>query len=263
MASACSRGLTSPHFSVGPSLAQPWQRGRLQRPAAVLRQPLLSCFSVVAHRAGARVRDAALPHRLSAAHTLAWPSRVFSFSLKHGTAVCPAWPYGSYGQEAPPEIEIEIGTPERTRAWTLGAVGWASRLLSARIRKRPPYAPLPLPGAPTHPTLPATPHTPVLLSLSLPAPSRPQVQVCSSTASCRRHLSAWTLFRTFLLRGPPPAHAPSASHSPRRQSRQPPPPVSGPGAVSRSAKRPRGQEAPPLILPYQPELFTITQFTNS
>jgi hypothetical protein len=29
---------------------------RLQRPAAVLRQTLLSCFSVVAHRAGARVR---------------------------------------------------------------------------------------------------------------------------------------------------------------------------------------------------------------
>ncbi len=44
------------------------------------------------------------------------------------------------------EIEIEIGTPERTRAWTLGAVGWASRMLSARIRMRPPYAPLPLPG---------------------------------------------------------------------------------------------------------------------
>jgi hypothetical protein len=66
-----------------PSLAQPWQRGRLQRPAAVLRQPLLSCFSVVAHRAGARVRDAALPHRFSAAHTLAWPSRVCSFSLTH------------------------------------------------------------------------------------------------------------------------------------------------------------------------------------
>jgi hypothetical protein len=43
--SACSRGLTSPHFSAGPSLAQPLQRGRLQRPAAVLRQPLLSCFS--------------------------------------------------------------------------------------------------------------------------------------------------------------------------------------------------------------------------
>jgi hypothetical protein len=35
------------------------------------------------HRAGARVREAALPHRFSAAHTLAWPSRVFSFSLKH------------------------------------------------------------------------------------------------------------------------------------------------------------------------------------
>ncbi len=31
------------------------------------------------------------------------------------------------------EIEIEIGTPERTRAWTLGAVGWASRMLSARM----------------------------------------------------------------------------------------------------------------------------------
>jgi hypothetical protein len=71
VANACSRGLTSPHFSVGPSLAQPWQRGRLQRPAAVLRQPLLSCFSVVAHRAGARVREAALPHRLYAARTLA------------------------------------------------------------------------------------------------------------------------------------------------------------------------------------------------
>ncbi len=40
--------------------------------------------------------------------------------------------------------EIEIGTPERTRAWTLGAVGWASRMLSARIRMCPPYAPLPL-----------------------------------------------------------------------------------------------------------------------
>jgi hypothetical protein len=35
------------------------------------------------HRAGARVREAALPHRFSAAHTLAWPSRVCSFSLKH------------------------------------------------------------------------------------------------------------------------------------------------------------------------------------
>ncbi len=68
---ACSSGLTSQHFSAGPSLAQPWQRGRLQRPAAVLRQPLLSCFSVVAHRAGARVRGAALPHRLYAARTLA------------------------------------------------------------------------------------------------------------------------------------------------------------------------------------------------
>jgi hypothetical protein len=44
------------------------------------------------------------------------------------------------------EIEIEIGTPEQTRAWTLGAVGWASRMLSVRIRTRPPYAPLPLPG---------------------------------------------------------------------------------------------------------------------
>jgi hypothetical protein len=42
VANACSRGLTSLHFSAGPSLAQPWQRGRLQRPAAVLRQPLLS-----------------------------------------------------------------------------------------------------------------------------------------------------------------------------------------------------------------------------
>jgi hypothetical protein len=41
------------------------------------------------------------------------------------------------------EIAIEIGTPERTRSWTLGAVGWASRMLSARIRMRPPYAPLP------------------------------------------------------------------------------------------------------------------------
>ncbi len=50
------------------------------------------------------------------------------------------------------EIEIEIGTPERTRAWTLGAVGWASRLLSARIRMRPPYAPLPLPGTEGRPT---------------------------------------------------------------------------------------------------------------
>jgi hypothetical protein len=49
--SACSRGLTSQHFSASPSLAQPWQRGSLQRPAAVLRQPLLSCFSAVAHRA--------------------------------------------------------------------------------------------------------------------------------------------------------------------------------------------------------------------
>jgi hypothetical protein len=46
------------------------------------------------------------------------------------------------------EIEIEIGTPEQTRAWTLGAVGWASRMLSARIHMRPPYAPLPLPGGP-------------------------------------------------------------------------------------------------------------------
>jgi hypothetical protein len=85
VATACSRGFTSQHFSADPSFAQPSQRGRLQRPAAVLRQPLLSCFSVVvvAHHAGARVREAALPHRLSAAHTLAWPSRVFSFSLKH------------------------------------------------------------------------------------------------------------------------------------------------------------------------------------
>jgi hypothetical protein len=62
VANACSRGLTSPHFSADPSLEQPWQRGRLQRPAAVLRQPLLSCFSVVAHRAGARVREAARTH---------------------------------------------------------------------------------------------------------------------------------------------------------------------------------------------------------
>jgi hypothetical protein len=53
----------------------------------------------------------------------------------------------SVGGAAGWEIEIEIGTPERTRAWTLGAVGWASRLLSARIRMRPPYAPLPLPGS--------------------------------------------------------------------------------------------------------------------
>ncbi len=71
VANACSRGLTSQHFSADPSLAQPWQRGRLQRPAAVLRQPLLSYFSVVAHRAGARVRGAALLHRLYAARTLA------------------------------------------------------------------------------------------------------------------------------------------------------------------------------------------------
>ncbi len=28
-------------------------------------------------------------------------------------------------------IDIEIGTPERTRAWTLGAVGWASRISQA------------------------------------------------------------------------------------------------------------------------------------
>jgi hypothetical protein len=63
-----------------PSLAQPWQRGRHQRPATILRQPLLSCLSVVAHRAGARVRGAALPHRLYAARTLACHSRVF-FSL--------------------------------------------------------------------------------------------------------------------------------------------------------------------------------------
>jgi hypothetical protein len=32
---------------------------------------------------------AALPHRLSAAHTLAWPSRVFSFSLKHNPEPSP------------------------------------------------------------------------------------------------------------------------------------------------------------------------------
>jgi hypothetical protein len=68
--SACSSGITSQHFSAGPSLAQPSQRGRLQRPAAVLRQPLLSCFSVVAHRAGARVRGAAVLHRLYSARTL-------------------------------------------------------------------------------------------------------------------------------------------------------------------------------------------------
>ncbi len=37
--SASSSGITSQHFSAGPSLAQPWQRGRLQRPAAGLRQP--------------------------------------------------------------------------------------------------------------------------------------------------------------------------------------------------------------------------------
>jgi hypothetical protein len=71
VANACSRGLTSQHFSAGPSLAQPWQRCRLQRPAAVLRQPLLSCFSVVAHHAGARVRGAALLHRRYTARTLA------------------------------------------------------------------------------------------------------------------------------------------------------------------------------------------------
>jgi hypothetical protein len=53
-AAVASRHSTSP-----PAPAQPWQRGRLKRPAAVLRQPLLSCFSVVAHRAGARVRGAA------------------------------------------------------------------------------------------------------------------------------------------------------------------------------------------------------------
>jgi hypothetical protein len=47
VASACRRGLTSQHLSARPSLAQPWQRGRLPRPAAVLRQPLLSCFSAV------------------------------------------------------------------------------------------------------------------------------------------------------------------------------------------------------------------------
>jgi hypothetical protein len=70
-AAGCSRGLTSQHFSADPSFTQPSQRGRLQLPAAVLRQPLLSCFSVVAHRAGARVRGAALPHRLYAARTLA------------------------------------------------------------------------------------------------------------------------------------------------------------------------------------------------
>jgi hypothetical protein len=46
--------------------------------------PLLSCFSVVAHRAGAWVREAALLHRLSARPAcLACHSRVFSFSLKH------------------------------------------------------------------------------------------------------------------------------------------------------------------------------------
>jgi hypothetical protein len=38
----------------------------------------------------------------------------------------------SAGVAAGREIEIEICTPERTRAWTLGAVGWASRLLTAR-----------------------------------------------------------------------------------------------------------------------------------
>jgi hypothetical protein len=52
----------------------------------------------------------------------------------------------------PGETEIEICTPERTRAWTQGAVGWASRMLSARIRMRPPYAPLPLPGTVGRPT---------------------------------------------------------------------------------------------------------------
>jgi hypothetical protein len=62
------------------------------------------------------------------------------------------WPTLRPGACLTIEIEIEIGTPERTRAWTLGAVGWASRLLSARIRKRPPYAPLPLPGTEGRPT---------------------------------------------------------------------------------------------------------------
>jgi hypothetical protein len=33
----------------------------------------------------------------------------------------------------PSEIEIEIGTSERTRAWTLGAVGWAMCTRAARV----------------------------------------------------------------------------------------------------------------------------------
>ena len=37
-----------------------------------------------------RCREAALPHRFSAAHTLAWPSRVFSFSLKPHALHTPA-----------------------------------------------------------------------------------------------------------------------------------------------------------------------------
>jgi hypothetical protein len=67
----CGTPVTSQHFSASPSLAQPWQCGSLQRPAAVLRQPPLSCFSVVAHRAGARVRGAARLHRLYSARSLA------------------------------------------------------------------------------------------------------------------------------------------------------------------------------------------------
>jgi hypothetical protein len=64
-----------------PQPRAPWQRGRLQRSAAVLRQPLLSCFSVVAHRAGARVRGAARLHRLSSARTARLTIAGFRLSL--------------------------------------------------------------------------------------------------------------------------------------------------------------------------------------
>jgi hypothetical protein len=96
VASACSRGLTSQHFSAGPASRS---RGSVAVFSALLpfyASPL-SCFSAVEHRAGARVRGAALPHRLSAARTLACHSRVFSLSRKHPSAPLATGPAEAHG----------------------------------------------------------------------------------------------------------------------------------------------------------------------
>jgi hypothetical protein len=77
---------------------------------------------------------------------LARESRLVLVSEKNKYRIDYGYPVTQF-QAGSIEIEIEIGTPERTRAWTLGAVGWASRMLSARIRTRPPYAPLPQAGS--------------------------------------------------------------------------------------------------------------------